>query len=100
VISKRNRRIIKFTKKGGRINNSVVCHVNDMISTHYHVNPKIEEHPDCVDIVVFSKATTILDAIESFVKKILFPYAQNSCNCNKCNIKKRPSFCTHKKAIT
>lgn len=69
-----------------------------MISRHY-VKPEVSVHSEGVDLVVVSKNNTELESIECFVKGILLPYAQNSCNCSKCKTKKRPSFCTHKKAV-
>ncbi len=98
TIPKKGELIIRFTKGGGKINKSVVCRINDIVSRHY-IKPEVFERPESIDLVVTSKDNVKLSSIRCFVKKILFPHAQNSCNCNKCNTKKRPSFCTHKSAI-
>ncbi len=96
VILERNRRIIRFTKDGGKINKSAICYIIDVISSHY-IKPETFIHQKGVDLIVVSKNSTKLDFIASFVTGILLPRAQNSCSCDKCSTKRRPSFCTHKK---
>lgn len=101
VIRKRGKLIIRFKKEGGEMKKSVICRIRNMVSRHY-VTPGVLEHSDGIDLVVVPENSTTLDSVSGFVKNILLPHiqnAQNSCSCKKCNTKKRPSFCTHKKAV-
>ncbi len=94
IIRKRKRLIIRFTEDDiGEINKFTICCMSKSILEYYGISPELAIHLNSIDLVVFLRDSTVLDAIKSFVKDILLPHYQNTGGCADCTKKRRPPYC-------
>jgi hypothetical protein len=64
------------------------------ILEYYGISPEPAIHPNSIDLVIFLRDGTVLDAIRSFVKDILLSHYQNIDGCADCRKKRRPLYCS------
>ncbi len=106
IILEKEKLIVRFRKKRGEINKSVICHTRDALSLFYGRPEVIEytknKHVEHIDIILTVpnkqniEGREILGNAQHFLDNFFFSYSMSLYDCGECITKKRPSFCTYK----
>ncbi len=100
IIPEKKKLTVRFKKsKKGKINKSIICHLAHYLSLYYG---KLEmgECSEYIEITLtvpkrkIENEREILNSAKTFLKDFFRLHAGNVCNCNKCQQKRRPVFCS------